>query len=254
MESGGRTQSWMGRAKGVALSPPLDRAVKRYLPSGVMTRAKPSPATSLSAVATTPPTSSAKRTLTPRGQDRRDALIAFATTRFAQNGFHPTSVSEIVDGVGVGKGVFYWYFRSKDELLLEILGDALYKLRRTQKDAIRATDDPIEALELGIRSSLRWSVDHPEIIRLVMFAWTEESFAKDMRKGREIMTRDTARHIERAMDLGLIERGDARIMATAVRGVSDELGRQYAISGEALNSSVIDAAVRFCLRGVVGNV
>lgn len=34
--------------------------------------------------------------------------MAFATQRFAQNGFHPTSVAEITEGMGVGKGVFYW--------------------------------------------------------------------------------------------------------------------------------------------------
>ena len=50
--------------------------------------------------------------------------MAFATRRFAENGFHPTSVSDIVDGIGVGKGVFYWYFPSKDDLLLEILRQA----------------------------------------------------------------------------------------------------------------------------------
>src|SRR3546814_263494 len=35
--------------------------------------------------------------------------MAFATSRFAEQGYHPTSVSEIVAGLGVGKGVFYWY-------------------------------------------------------------------------------------------------------------------------------------------------
>ncbi len=193
------------------------------------------------------------RTLTTRGKDRRDALMAFATTQFAEKGFHPTAVSEIVDGVGVGKGVFYWYFSSKDELLLNILRDALRDLRRNQNRAIRGADDPIQCLELGIRSTLTWSIEHPEVIRLVMFAWTEEQFAKDMRRGRRIVISDTARHISRAMDAGLIEQGDARVMATAVRGVSDELARQFAISGDLLDDSVIETAVRFCLRGVVGD-
>ncbi len=193
------------------------------------------------------------RTLTARGKDRRDALMAFATSQFAQNGFHPTSVSEIVDGVGVGKGVFYWYFSSKDQLLLHILRDALRDLRRNQNRAIRTADNPIERLELGIRSTLAWSIEHPEVIRLVMFAWTEERFAQDMRRGRRIVISDTAKHIGEAMDLGLIEQGDARVMATAVRGVSDELARQFAISDDPLDESVIETAVRFCLRGVVGN-
>jgi hypothetical protein len=34
--------------------------------------------------------------------------MSFAATRFALNGYHPTSVQEIVGGLGVGKGVFYW--------------------------------------------------------------------------------------------------------------------------------------------------
>jgi AcrR family transcriptional regulator len=49
------------------------------------------------------------RRLTPRGEQRRSELLAFATKRFAANGYHPTSVAELVDGLGVGKGVFYWY-------------------------------------------------------------------------------------------------------------------------------------------------
>ena len=51
-----------------------------------------------------------------------------AAHRFAANGYHPTSVAEIVDGMGVGKGVFYWYFSSKEELFGEILRDAQHDL------------------------------------------------------------------------------------------------------------------------------
>ena len=61
------------------------------------------------------------RRLTQRGRDRRRQLIDFAAHRFAENGYDPTSVAEIVSGMKVGKGVFYWYFSSKEELFLEIL-------------------------------------------------------------------------------------------------------------------------------------
>ncbi len=94
------------------------------------------------------------RRLTQRGKDRRDQLMAFATTRFADQGYHPTSVSEIVAGLGVGKGVFYWYFDSKEQLFLEILRDAQTDLRRRQQQAIGDEDDPIGRIELGLRASL----------------------------------------------------------------------------------------------------
>ena len=45
--------------------------------------------------------------LTPRGQERRAQLITCAARLFAERGYHPTSVADIVAALGVGKGVFY---------------------------------------------------------------------------------------------------------------------------------------------------
>ena len=87
------------------------------------------------------------RRLTQRGRERRRQLMDFATTRFAENGYHPTSVAEIVTGLGVGKGVFYWYFQSKEELFLEILREAQTDLRRSQQQAITDVDDPVRRIE-----------------------------------------------------------------------------------------------------------
>ncbi len=203
----------------------------------------------MSAVA---PASTPGRRLTPRGKARRQKLLAYATEQFAANGFHPTSVADIVQGVGVGKGVFYWYFPSKDELLLEILREALYDLRRTQRSAIVETDDPLQRLENGIRSSLSWIFDNADIVRLIMFAWTEETFAGALRKGREVTIADTARHLKAAIEQGLIPPGDVTMLATAIRGVTDELGRQFLIDADELDGTVVDIAVRMCLNGVAG--
>ncbi len=194
----------------------------------------------------------AGRKLTPRGKERRDKLLAYATEQFAANGFHPTSVADIVDGVGVGKGVFYWYFPSKDELLLEILREALYDLRRTQQSAIVETGDPLARLENGIRSSLSWIFDNADIVRLIMFGWTEETFSVALRRGREVTIADTARHLTAAMKQGLIPEGDVTVLATAIRGVTDELGRQFLIDADELDESVVDTAVRMCLFGIAG--
>jgi AcrR family transcriptional regulator len=193
-----------------------------------------------------------KRQLTRRGQERRDKLLAFATARFAENGFHPTSVSEIVDGVGVGKGVFYWYFDSKDELLEEILRDSLRDLRSFQASAIADANDPLQRLEAGIRASIQWSATNTDIIRLVMFGWSEESFATVLRKGRDIVLSDTARLIEQAADLGQIMSGNPMMMALAVRAVIDELAKEYALGNGAVDPEMVETAVRMCLHGLRG--
>ncbi len=180
--------------------------------------------------------------------------MRLATQRFADNGFHPTSVADIVDDAGVGKGVFYWYFPSKDDLLLEILREALHDLRVTQKAAIDGVDNPIDRLELGIRVSLRWYADHPDVLRLVTFGWTEDTFAPALERGRRVSISDTARHVAAAIDAGLIPCGNPDLLATAIRGVTDELGRTYLVKPHSpeLAQQVADHAVRVCLGGVAG--
>jgi AcrR family transcriptional regulator len=96
------------------------------------------------------------RRLTQRGRDRRRQLMDYAARRFAENGYHPTSVAEIVQGMNVGKGVFYWYFSSKEELLTEILREAQQELRRRQQHAIGDEADPVRRIELGIRATMSW--------------------------------------------------------------------------------------------------
>jgi AcrR family transcriptional regulator len=201
----------------------------------------------------------AERRLTKRGQERRDKLLAFATAEFARKGFHATSVSDIVDGVGVGKGVFYWYFDSKDELLIEVLRESLRDLRATQATAIADATDPLQRLEAGIRASLIWSSQNSDIMKLVTAARSEEPFSRVLRRGREILIADSARLIEQAIDLGQIMTGNPVIMALSVRAVIDTVSNEYAWhSGadeggdEAITSEVVETAVRMCLRGLRG--
>jgi AcrR family transcriptional regulator len=193
-----------------------------------------------------------KRQLTKRGKDRRDKLLAYATKEFARNGFHPTAVADIVGGVGVGKGVFYWYFESKEELLREILREALRDLRAAQAAAIAEAKDPLQRLEAGIRATLVWSANNPDVIRLVMFGWSEESFAVELQKGRDILILDSARLIEQAIDLGQIMDGNPTMMASAIRAITDQLSQEYAVGDGEVDDEMVETAVRMCLRGVGG--
>src|SRR3954468_20296892 len=104
----------------------------------------------------------------------------YAAARFAECGYHPTSVAEIVQGLGVGKGVFYWYFDSKEELFIEILRAAQTDMRRRQQKAIGDEPDPVRRLEEGMRASVLWSSEHRDLFRLFEFAATDEQFAKAM--------------------------------------------------------------------------
>ncbi len=59
----------------------------------------------------------------------RDQILDAATRLIHLRGFHNTSVDVILNESGVGKGNFYYYFKSKDELGFAALDRALARIR-----------------------------------------------------------------------------------------------------------------------------
>ncbi len=129
---------------------------------------------------------------------------------FAERGYHPTSVADIVAALGVGKGVFYWYFASKDELLTELLKASNHDLRKRQQQAIGDEADPVRRIELGIRASLAWFAEHREYFAIIQFAATDETFAPVLARNREISIADTIRHLKDGIVDGRIARSRSR--------------------------------------------
>ncbi len=193
------------------------------------------------------------RRLTQRGLERRRQLLDYATTRFAENGYHPTSVAEMVTGLGVGKGVFYWYFQSKEELFLEILREAQTDLRRAQQHAIAGVDDPVRRIELGIRSSLAWLAANRRLITLFQFAATEERFAPTLRRGQEVAIADVVPHVKEGIVAGRIRDADPLVLTHAILGVTNHLARAFVMERGEPTDDVADAAVAFCLGGLTGD-
>lgn len=54
-------------------------------------------------------------------EERRQELIDAAREIFQSQGFERTAVSDIVHRVGVAQGLFYYYFRSKQDVLLAVI-------------------------------------------------------------------------------------------------------------------------------------
>jgi AcrR family transcriptional regulator len=179
--------------------------------------------------------------------------MAFAAQRFAEQGYHPTSVSEIVSGLGVGKGVFYWYFDSKEQLFLEILRDAQTDLRRRQQQAIADEPDPVRRIELGLRASMAWAQAHRDHNKLIQFAATEATFAGALRRGQDIAVADVVKHVKEAIAEGRIRDSDPDILAHAMVGVVGHLTRTFIYERNEPADAVADAAVAFCLEGVLGS-
>ena len=191
-----------------------------------------------------------KRKLTQRGRERRQQILDESARLFAERGYHPTAVADIVESLGVGKGVFYWYFESKEDLFLEILASSSQDLRRLQQAAIGDEPDPLRRIELGIRASMQWFVENRHLMNLFQFASTEERFAPLLRRGQEVALADAVKHVKDGIVAGEIRDGEPEVLAHAILGVISHLARELIRERGDNPEEVADAAVAFCLGGL----
>lgn len=190
------------------------------------------------------------RTLTPRGELRRTQLIQSAIQLFANNGYHQTSISDIVNDVGVGKGVFYWYFESKDALFLEILKTGQRSMRRAQHESLKELSNPVLRIEAGIRAAVHWLANNNDLRRLISFARTERLFLDSIQRGERYLVADTMTELAHAIELGMIENRDPEATAYALLGLANKLTQVYIDVKGQDPERVADAVISFCRHGI----
>jgi AcrR family transcriptional regulator len=93
----------------------------------------------------------------------RTALIQAGMELFESQGFARTTVDQITSAAGVGKGTFYNYFETKEDLL--VAGMAVLQERETGLAEARVLEPASmrERLDRLIAWSARWLEAHPEL-------------------------------------------------------------------------------------------
>lgn len=66
----------------------------------------------------------------------KEEITRHSVKLFQQKGFSETSIQDIVDSLGVTKGSFYYYFKSKEQLLMDIHSRYIDDLLNRQKKII----------------------------------------------------------------------------------------------------------------------
>ena len=145
-------------------------------------------------------------------RQRCDEITRAAKKLFYMHGFTSTSMDAIAAQAGISKGLIYYYFRSKEDLLLSFTDSLAEYL-----DELKQMADPLKALErfgvdFLVNDSSRFADAPPVQILLTTFANREIDVDKYVDKN-PIMA-DFGRKFlgdlfQRAMGQGLCRKGDA---------------------------------------------
>jgi AcrR family transcriptional regulator len=159
------------------------------------------------------------------GRARQAQLVDCAIQALCEVGFAGTSISEVARRAGVSKGVVTYHFRTKDDLLQQVVS-SLYERAGTRiSERMDAADTTLDELLAYIEANLEFVAEHAAHVRAVM------EVAANLRRpdGEPALTPADADPVTTHLQ-ELIERGqangefatiDAGVLATVLRAAID---------------------------------
>jgi AcrR family transcriptional regulator len=127
---------------------------------------------------------------------RRAQIVAAARTRVIEEGFHKTTMADVIRESGLSAGAVYGYFKSKEEIVAAIAEDALSAVDELF-DSLLASDRPLTPL-----AALEATIEHVaqiaeqpggDVTRVALQAWAEALRNDEIRavaKGKYCRLRD----------------------------------------------------------------
>jgi len=93
-------------------------------------------------------------------EKRKNQILDAAANVFSRRGFHDARVDDIAEEAGLSKGTLYWYFKSKDDIIIGLL-DRLFEfgasgVRELQSKEMPATAMLRQSVDLLLQDLDRW--------------------------------------------------------------------------------------------------
>lgn len=168
--------------------------------------------------------------------NRRQHIIELAAEVVYRQGFKGTSVENVLEIAGVGKGNFYHYFRSKDELGVAIIGEIERWFASPAADEVFShSKSPQQRLAdyLGHIAAQRHRDNHGDQLgNLLAELGDVEPFAKPLRKALTALV-DRLESVVSEYALERAQSVDARSIARALAAQIHGLSAIYKVDRDA---------------------
>ncbi|MET7641436.1 TetR/AcrR family transcriptional regulator [Streptomyces sp. NPDC005438] len=108
---------------------------------------------------------------------RRRQILDGARRCFARNGFHATSMQDVLGEVGLSAGAVYRYFRGKDEIVTAVAAEALAAVRDAYNELTAEDRLPLpDEIFVGVLERVRGTfegADDRTLPQLLLQVWGE---------------------------------------------------------------------------------
>ncbi|SFC16247.1 TetR/AcrR family transcriptional regulator [Streptomyces aidingensis] len=160
---------------------------------------------------------------------RRQQILDGAAACFSRNGFHATSMQDVLQEVGLSAGAVYRYFRSKDEMIAAIVNGVLETLGASFAERSRDPMPlrPAETVMQVVRRMWEMLNERGITPTLIIQVWAETTrnpeLAARLREGLGVVVDGWSAIVRKYQELGWLDPGVppssvARTMVATVQG------------------------------------
>ena len=192
---------------------------------------------------------------TASSKKRTQDIIDTAAEIFHEQGYSETSVHDIAEAVGILKGSLYYYIRSKEDLLFQVLSD-VHDAFKGIVERTRAIDGPaVERLHYYVREHVIFNTQN--VTKMAVFyhdyrALSEEPLAEIVERRRfyEDYLRDLIRE---AQEEGSVNRDlDPKLAAFTLFGMMNWVYHWYSPAGVWTPDQIGEQVASMAIDGLGG--
>jgi TetR/AcrR family transcriptional regulator, cholesterol catabolism regulator len=183
---------------------------------------------------------------------RLEEVLQSAANIFFAKGFHATSIEDVARDVGMLKGSLYYYIKSKDDLLFQLLLAGIEDSDAYIARQIDTDGDPLEQLERAIRAQIDYIIKNRVQFGLFLHEFDSLS-GKRQHKLISVMSRYNSRFVElvkRGQDQGEIIEGEPWVIVNGILGMCNWLYRWYDTDEISNPEQVKQVFLRMLLQGI----
>jgi len=192
-----------------------------------------------------------------RGHNVKEKITAQSISLFEKKGFTETSIQDVVDSLGVTKGTFYYYFSSKEELLMDIhlgyIDGLLYNQEHILNDSSKSFKEKLSANVYMLITNIKTQGAAAKIFFREMNNLSPEHLKLIEQK------RDQFRlNIEGLIRAGM-EKGELRpdlnapIITMGILGITNWSYQWFNPDGKCTDEEVAEIFVEMILKGIQDN-
>lgn len=191
------------------------------------------------------------------GEEREHAILLTLERLLAEQSLHAISVDDLARGAGISRPTFYFYFASKEAVLVTLLERLVEETRQAQAEAPELlTSDPVGAWRMALGVSFETWTANRDVIRAAAEARPSHPGVRDLWANLlESFVEQTAEAIEAERERGVAPAGlPARELALCLNRMNERVFETTLVEGELTleEDRVLDALVDVWLRAIYG--